>query len=163
VREQLATSDDVDDLPVYALAHPVVTCGEAASAKGVDLSRELKSLVLETSSGLAVAHIRGDAKLLLRAVKRELNVPEARLASTAALQTVGVSPGTVTPFAPMFHNLSHLVARSVLELDWVTTNSGTLTGYVVFRPTRLLNRLRYVTVAPVSNRCAPQPVLERSS
>ncbi len=43
-------------MKVCALDHDVITCGEAAAAKHIPLSHELKTLVLDTSMGVVAAH-----------------------------------------------------------------------------------------------------------
>jgi len=132
-------------LRVIELGRDVVSCDAAAEAKDLPLWRELKSLVLETGRRhaqgehcLVVAHIRGDHRLSLRTVKHVLQVSEARLASPAMLQSLGVAPGTVHPFHPSLWVLEHLVDPEVLRLEWVTTNAGRLDAYVVFDPAILL-------------------------
>jgi prolyl-tRNA editing enzyme YbaK/EbsC (Cys-tRNA(Pro) deacylase) len=108
----------------------------------VPLEHELKSLVIDTSAGLVVAHIPGDRRLALRAVKSCIPTPQAHLADLAALNLV---PGTVHPFHERLWQLRHLVSREVFALDWVTTNAGDLTTFVIFAPTLLLST-RHVTV-----------------
>ena len=125
---------------------PVVSCESAAAAKGVALGRELKTLVLEADSGLVLAHLPGDRRLNLRAVKSCLPSRQARLAGLAALHALEIEPGTVTPFHPLLWQLPHVISRDVLELPWVTTNAGNLIEYIVFDPLLLL-RARSTTVA----------------
>jgi prolyl-tRNA editing enzyme YbaK/EbsC (Cys-tRNA(Pro) deacylase) len=125
-------------LKTFRLSHPVVSCADAADAKGVALARELKTLLLVTDQGLVLAHIRGDRRLSLRAVKRLLSVNEARLADTATLIQLGVEPGTINPFHAALWELPHIISRDVLEMSWVTSNAGSLDSYAVFAPSLLL-------------------------
>lgn len=122
----------------YSLPHAVVSCEEAAAAKGVALAHELKTLIVETDDGMALAHVRGDRRLSLRAIKRTLASRQARLAGRSTIATLGVGPGTVSPFHPALWPLPHLMSPDVLELEWVTTNAGSLDRYVVFDPRLLL-------------------------
>lgn len=131
----------------FQLPLPVVSCESAARAKGFPLERELKTLVIDATTtqsidpgarALLVAHVRGDRRLSLRAVKRALGVTQARLAGNDSLDDLGVEPGTIHPFQPALWGLRHLVAREVLSLPWVTTNSGRLDGFIVFDPVILL-------------------------
>lgn len=122
----------------YRLDEPVVSCESAAAAKGVALEHELKSLVLEYDSGLALVHLPGDRRVWLRAVKRCLRSRQAKLASKDVLANLGVEMGTVTPFHPVLWELPHLISREVLALPWVTTNAGALDEYVIFDPSLLL-------------------------
>jgi prolyl-tRNA editing enzyme YbaK/EbsC (Cys-tRNA(Pro) deacylase) len=130
----------------FKLNDPVVSCESAAAAKGVGLGHELKTLVFEADLGLALAHLRGDRRLSLRAVKRCVPTRQAKLASVATLASLGVEPGTVTPFHPLLWGLPHVISRDVLDLNWVTTNAGVRDEYVVFDPVLLL-RARDTRVA----------------
>ena len=123
----------------WRLSEPVIACEAAANAKGIDLEHELKSLLLKTSRGPTLVHIRGDQHLSLRAVKKFLVVDQALLASPSELHHLGLAPGAVHPFAPRLWESPQLVAREVLRLDWVTTNAGELMSYVAFDPQILLS------------------------
>jgi prolyl-tRNA editing enzyme YbaK/EbsC (Cys-tRNA(Pro) deacylase) len=130
-------------LRVFRLAEPVVSCSEAAVAKGVPLERELKSLLLECDHGRVLVHLRGDHRLSLHAVKRALAVRQARLASPSAVQALGVSPGTLHPFHPaLWTTTTYLIARGLFSLPWVTTNAGHPNEYIVFDPLVLLRAPR---------------------
>lgn len=120
------------------LNHQVVSCEEAAAAKGISLVNELKSLVLETSKGLYIVHIPGNKCLDLRKVKKFIHVDEACLASKEVLTSLGVRPGTVTPFSDNIWNLRQLVSEEILSLKFVSTNNGKLDEYISFSPMLLL-------------------------
>jgi prolyl-tRNA editing enzyme YbaK/EbsC (Cys-tRNA(Pro) deacylase) len=77
-------------------------CEEAAAAKGVHLFKELKTLIVETSSGLIAVHLPGDARLSLRAVKVFLEAEEAYVADPETLLGLGLSPGTVSAILDAF-------------------------------------------------------------
>lgn len=130
----------------FTLPYDVVTCDEAAAAKGVTLDRELKSLVLMTSAGCVVAHILGDDHLSLRSVKQALAVDEAHLMDAGGLDSLKLEPGRVSPFVPQLWELPQVVDPRVLGPAWVTTNDGTLNGYIVFDPLLLLRAESIVTV-----------------
>ena len=53
-----------------AYAYDVVACVDAARARGVLLSQELKHLLLETPTGHVMAHLPGDRRASLRKIKR---------------------------------------------------------------------------------------------
>jgi prolyl-tRNA editing enzyme YbaK/EbsC (Cys-tRNA(Pro) deacylase) len=146
VSQSISVTASVDNpaegLKRYVLSKPVISCASAAAAKGIPLGHELKSLVIEIESGLVVAHIPGDRRLSLRAVKRCLPTAQARLANLDGLDLL---PGTVHPFHALLWPLHHLVAHEVLDLGWVSTNAGELTTYVIFDPALLL-RARRVSV-----------------
>ena len=122
----------------YALATPVVTCQEAASAKGIPLANELKSLILSTQKGFVALHLPGDAQAALRAVKDALEVREACLATPQEVRALGLSPGTVCAVKDPTWSLPHLISRRVLTLDMVSTNNGTRRGFYRFHPAILM-------------------------
>ena len=133
------------------LARPVVTCREAASARGVPLQNELKTLITETPGGLVAAHMTGDSELALRALKDVLEIDQAQLASSQTLRDLGLSPGTVCAVLNPIWSLPHLIDRAVLKLPFVTTNNGTTTGYFRFNPGILLSASS-ATVADISRK-----------
>jgi prolyl-tRNA editing enzyme YbaK/EbsC (Cys-tRNA(Pro) deacylase) len=150
----MATVDNPGaSLKHYVLPQRVVSCASAAAAKDIPLEHELKSLVIQTDSGLVVAHIPGDRNLSLRAVKRGLPTTQARLAN---VNDLGLAPGTIHPFATKLWQLHHLVSREVFDLGWISTNAGTLTTFVVFDP-RLLLRARRITVGAYCDGDAGRP------
>lgn len=122
----------------HQLNYQVVSCEEAATAKGIPLVNELKSLVLETSNGLYIVHIPGNKYLDLRKVKKFINTKDACLASKEVLASLGMQPGTVTPFNNNIWNLRQLVSEEILSLKFVSTNNGKLNEYIRFTPTLLL-------------------------
>lgn len=132
-----------DWLRRFTLERDVVSCGEAATAKGISVARELKSLVLETDAGPVLAHLSGEHTLSLRKVKKVLGVQEARLASPTRLDELQLRPGIICPFLPQLWCLPQLITKSLLEFDWVTTNDGTLSGYFIFDPLILLGAESY--------------------
>jgi prolyl-tRNA editing enzyme YbaK/EbsC (Cys-tRNA(Pro) deacylase) len=127
-----------ETLPSLWLDEVVISCSEAAKARKVPLKNELKSLIVQTSNGVCATHIRGDRRLSLRAVKRFLNVDQARLVSVTELNDLGLTRGTVCPFMPPVWQMKQLISESLLKLEFITTNNGTVSGYFMFEPTRLL-------------------------
>jgi len=125
-------------LTTHLLEREVVSCRQAADAKGVPLQNELKTIVLTTTNGSVAVHMRGDHQLSLRAVKRFLDVKEAHLLSVSEMNKLGLSPGAVCPFLPPVWNMPQLLSSPLLDLEFVTTNNGTTTGYFIFKPQILL-------------------------
>ena len=115
-----------------------MTCAEAAEARGVPLTNELKSLLLETTYGPVVVHVPGDKRVSLRAAKMSLHCRQVSLASPMVLEKLGLSPGTVCPFYEPLWSMRQLVCRELLARRPLTTNNGTLRGYFVFEPELLL-------------------------
>jgi len=135
----------MDWLRAFGLSCDVVSCKDAAEAKGFPLQRELKSLILKVDTGLIVAHLSGSESLSLRQVKRHLKSEEARLATLDEIKPLGVEAGTISPFLPNLWKLPHLIDVDLLEFSWVSTNNGTLNGYIVFDPILLCRaRTSYV-------------------
>jgi len=127
-----------DTLKVYKLSKPVESCQEAAEARCVPLKNELKTLIAKTSKGLVAVHIPGDRNANLRAIKSALECDEAYLLPLEELTGMGLSRGTVSALLEPVWSLPHLVSRSVLYLEYVTTNNKTLKGYFRFDPKILL-------------------------
>lgn len=129
-----------DGLPlvVRRLPSEVVSCAEAASAKGIPLSNELKTLVLAEPGGeVLVCHLRGDDHLDLRAVKRIVGERDVALASPARLKDLGLGPGTVYPFSSTLAERRHLIDDSLSTLSFLSTNAGDLREFIVFDPSAL--------------------------
>jgi prolyl-tRNA editing enzyme YbaK/EbsC (Cys-tRNA(Pro) deacylase) len=123
---------------VNRLEEEVVSCKDAARARGVPLGNELKTLILDTSVGPMALHIRGDRLASLRKVKNRLGCKEACLCPPARLRELGAGPGRVNPFASKIWTLTHLISQSLLRVEYLTTNRGTLKDYVKFSPRLLL-------------------------
>ena len=117
----------------------VITCQEAAKAKGIPLENELKSLIITTSNGLYLLHIPGNKNADWRKVKKHLGVKEACLASKEILTSLGVSPGRVCPFANDLWNLPQLITTELLQINRVTTNNGEFNKYIEFNANVLIN------------------------
>jgi prolyl-tRNA editing enzyme YbaK/EbsC (Cys-tRNA(Pro) deacylase) len=124
-------------LEVRHLSTPVITCEEAAQARGIPLSQELKTLVLRTSGGFIAVHLPGDGILSLRKVKERLEAAEAYLADPEDLLELDLSAGTVSAVLEPVWSLPHLISRRLLSMSTVMTNNGTRTGYYEFSPTLL--------------------------
>lgn len=121
-------------MPVHKLNSPVVTCEEAAFAKSIKLASELKTLILETSSGLIAVHLPGDGILSLRAVKDFIEAEEAYIADPEILLKLGLSAGTVSAVLDPVWSMPHLISRRVFDRDILSTNNRTKTGYFLFDP-----------------------------
>jgi prolyl-tRNA editing enzyme YbaK/EbsC (Cys-tRNA(Pro) deacylase) len=124
---------------VFKLSHDVITCEEAAKAKGIPLENELKTLVITTGARTYALHLPGDKKASLRKVKQFLGTEQACLISPRDLAEMGLSPGTVSPVIDPVWSLSHLVSARILDLPYVSTNGGTRREYFKFDPKILLN------------------------
>lgn len=128
-----------ESLEAHWLPRKVLSCAEAALAKGIPVENELKTLILTLDFGEVVAvHVRGNRRLSLRAVKRYMKTEQALLMDVVNLASMGCVPGTVCPFLPPVWRVHQLISKEVLALDYVSTNNGTNTGYFLFSPKLLL-------------------------
>jgi prolyl-tRNA editing enzyme YbaK/EbsC (Cys-tRNA(Pro) deacylase) len=135
---------DLKAFKTFKLHYDVISCSQAAYAKGIPLKNELKSLILTTNKGLYVLNISGDENASLRSVKNVLNVDEAFLANIEQLNELQVQPGTICPFLPQLWCLPQLISKDVLKLSFVSTNNGTRNQYIVFHPKLLLQSERHI-------------------
>lgn len=122
----------------FELGSPVVTCVEAAAAKEIELSQELKTMILSADGTTVAVHVPGDCRIDLRAVKSDIPVKQAFLVGSSELRNRGLSPGTVTPLSPEIWEMKQFMDRRLLEFPEISTNDGTLTGYIFFNPRALL-------------------------
>jgi len=115
----------------------VISCRSAAKARGHELNRELKSLVLTTSKGLFVVHVPGDCTVSLRKVKSHLGSGEAYIADPEQLLELGLGPGVVCAVLDPVWSMHHLIDQRIFDVPEVVTNNGTRNGYYSFDPDEL--------------------------
>jgi prolyl-tRNA editing enzyme YbaK/EbsC (Cys-tRNA(Pro) deacylase) len=80
------------------LDYEVVSCMQAARAKGINIANELKTLILSTSKGYVALHICGDRQANLREIKTFLNCDQASLASPKDLGKMKLGSGKICPY-----------------------------------------------------------------
>ena len=127
----------------------VVTCEEAAAARRVPLTHELKTIVLATQVGNIAVHLPANRRLHSGRVKSALGTRRIRFASRDELRAFGLQSGLVNPGNTGFCS-RHLVCHALFDLEFVTTNAGLFTHGVAFDPADLLN-LPEITVGDFSN------------
>jgi Cys-tRNA(Pro) deacylase len=101
------------------------TAAEAAAAVGCELSRIVKTLVLDCDGRPAAVLVPGDRRADLRKVARELGCTSVRVAATDEVEAAtGFPPGGVAPF-PLPRVDRVLIDRSLLahEVVWVGAGS----------------------------------------
>ena len=129
-------------LPAYDLGKDVISCDQAAAAKGIPLANELKTIILSTkvgeTVGICAVSLPGDRQVSLRKVKRFLKVNQASLAPLTELHRIGLSPGTVCPVLDPVWSLPQLVSAAVFTLEFVSTNNNTQSRFLRFPPHLLL-------------------------
>lgn len=119
---------------VFHVDTPVVTCEQAARARGIPLAQELKTLLLQTHHGVVAAHLPGDGVLSLRKVKARLETAQAYLVGPEDLEELELTRGTVSAVLDPVWKMPHLISRRLLNMTKVMTNNRTLTGYFEFDP-----------------------------
>ena len=122
----------------FELDHEVISCAEAAHAKGFPLKNELKTLVLDTDMGLCTVNTTGDQQVSLRKVKNALKLSNVCMADSQKLSELNLVPGGICPFLEIIWNSTMLIDRSVFDLPFLSTNNGTRIKYIVFEPNLLL-------------------------
>lgn len=115
----------------------VVTCEEAAAARGLPLEHELKSIILSTRVANVAVHLPANRRLYSKAVKSALGTRRIRFATPDELHVLGLRSGQVNPGNTGFC-ARNLICRTLLELPFVTTNAGQFTLGVAFDPLDLL-------------------------
>ncbi len=139
------------ELTEYKLISSVVSCKEAALAKGIPLKNELKTLILKTSIGFVALQLPGNSQASLRKVKRTLNVKLASLASHEELKSLGLAPGRVSAVLKPTWSMLHLVHETILTLNYISTNSGSLRKYYIFHPSIFLKADKVIVGEFVQN------------
>lgn len=128
-----------NNLKIFKLKSPVVSCVEASKARNIPIQNELKTLIVYTSGGFIAVNLPGDGRISLRKIKNILNSNEACLADPEDLAEMGLSAGTVSAVLDPVWSMPQLISKRLLKLDYITTNNGTKTGYFKFKPSILLN------------------------
>jgi len=115
----------------------VVSCEEAANARGISENDELKTLLLTGKESYFV-HLAGNKMLNLRSVKKITGQKNLSIASEEFLSSeFDLSAGTVTPLNQVVWSAKHVVDYEIFEKKLVYTNDGTLDGYIAFSPSKL--------------------------
>jgi prolyl-tRNA editing enzyme YbaK/EbsC (Cys-tRNA(Pro) deacylase) len=124
----------------------VVTCVEAAKARKVPLSRELKHLIIDASGTLCLVHIPGDREVQLEKVASSLSLKfsKVNLANIVQINDDRIKRGIICPFKQPFWSWKHLIHKDLLDNDWMTTNDGTKKGYIRFDPKLLCHAKKHV-------------------
>lgn len=134
----IGSKPPVDNMKIFKLGLPVVSCEEAAEAKNIPLNQELKSLILRTTSGLVALHLPGDSQASLRKVKNALDVEEAHMADLEDIESLGLEPGTISAVSTPVWEMPHLISKRVLSFEFVSTNARSKKEFVNFPPSLLM-------------------------
>jgi prolyl-tRNA editing enzyme YbaK/EbsC (Cys-tRNA(Pro) deacylase) len=135
----------------------VISCQEAATARGIPLAQELHSRVLtlrpRSLRAIVLVHFAADRRIDERALQVELGTPSRpRGASERELTSLGLDRGTVTPFVHLHSpQVTHVFDLGTVEADGahqMMTNAGDLTWSVRFSLPQLVDALGNVRVLP---------------
>ena len=110
--------------------HEVISCSEAAEARGIELRSELKTLLLRVHQKIVGVHLRGDRRLDIRRLRRLFGAPSSFMRADE-LDVYGVRPGTINPWNVPFCD-AHVVASSVFALAEMATNNSRRDEGVLF-------------------------------
>ena len=120
-----------------AYSQPVISCLEAALAREVSLEDELKHILLSVDTDFFLVHVPGNKRVDFNSVAEFTNASEIRLANLKNSFGTSIHQGAVFPFDEPFWSLPHLIDNCVLNKQSISTNDGTLRGYIKFNPNLL--------------------------
>ena len=117
---------------------PVYTSQEAAVARGVELKKGCKSMVLKTEEEkFILANVAADRKIDIKKLEK-LTGDKLRFATREeVLQATNCEPGSVPPLGKLF-GLPTFLDESILENDFVNFNICMLTKSVKIKMQDLL-------------------------
>ena len=110
---------------------PVITCTQAAKARGICLERELKTLVLRSKQVFLAAHLRGSDSLDSLLLRQLVGSRHLVFLSEAHLARFNLSPGRINPWRVPC-DWKNYVCRRVLQQSTMMTNAGALNKGVEF-------------------------------
>ncbi len=126
------------------------TSTDEALALGISADEVVKTIVLDTGSGHALAVIPGSCRLDIRAAKRAVGAKHVRLATEEEIEKdfPGYERGALPPLGSL-HGAPTYVDPEVMQHDTVVFAAGTQTESVKVR-TEDLFRNEPVTTAPLT-------------
>lgn len=129
----------MNSFPEVSFSHSrVITCEEAATARGVSIEQELKSILLKSNSDIFAVHLCGGHRIDSKAIKTKLRKKHLRFLNKSELNGFGLKPGLVNPWNIEFCKIN-LVCNRVFNNEFMTTNNGTFNKGVTLKPSQLLN------------------------
>jgi Ala-tRNA(Pro) deacylase len=145
-----------DQLTKRGVPHEVISHEQAytsmdeALALGISADEVVKTIVLETSSGHAIAVIPGSRRLDIRAAEKAVGAKHVRLATEEEIEKdfPGYELGAMPPLGSL-HGTPTYVDSEVMRHDTVVFAAGAQTESVKVR-TEDLFRNEPVTIAPLT-------------
>lgn len=127
---------------------PVVTCAEAAKARGISIAEELKTILLKVSHKKISINIRGNDKIDSKAIRKLFNNKHIRFLSEEELKHFNLSKGLVNPWNIPFCEYN-LISTNIFEQSFMYTNNSKYTEGVKF-PTKELLHLSNIIIGDFS-------------
>ena len=115
----------------------VRTCQEAASARGIDINEELKTIILKIGHKRIAVHLRGGDMINSRLIQ-SLFRHRSRFLSMDELKYYNLAKGLVNPWNIKFCEYN-LIATNILNYEYMYTNNSKLDEGVKFQTQILLN------------------------
>jgi len=125
-----------------AYSFDIITCEEAAIARGVKLEQELKHILVRASGKIYMIHTPGNKRIAFNKVKSKLHIKA--YVDFIDLNDLNLFKGAVCPFISSNWNYFHLFDKSIFNNFWMTTNDGTLNGYFKFEVEMLKETPRHM-------------------
>ncbi|MGD8781824.1 MAG: YbaK/EbsC family protein [Ignavibacteria bacterium] len=122
----------------------VVTCEEAAKARNVNVTNELKHMLVKFHNKFALVHVCGNLDVELELVAHAIKVQQVHLASLKYTPIGHIPRGTICPFKQPLWSWFHILDKSIELKEWMTTNDGTKRGFLRFNPLLLRYSSNYM-------------------
>lgn len=111
---------------------PTPTSEDSARVRGEDLKTGAKALLLRCEERFALFVLSAARRLDSKKLKKVLNVKNLRFATPEELlELTGLVPGAVPPFGEPVLPFPLYIDESIVELDRVAFNAGSLTTSVI--------------------------------
>ena len=105
--------------------HKVISCKEAAFERGIELSQELKSIVVSIDSELYIIHLRGSQRINENRILNLFNLPYTKKNSLRfahlyeLVNKLETKPGLICPFIQSLWKCRHII--SILSSERICT------------------------------------------
>jgi len=107
---------------------PTYTSQESATQRGDNIRNGAKAIVLKTDNYFSLIVMSASLKLDSKKVKQCLNLKKLRFATKEELYDMtGLVPGSVPPFGNPILPFSLYIDSSIIELEYISFNAGSLT------------------------------------
>ena len=127
-------------VPIRTIHHEkVVTCEEASLARGIELSEELKTLLLKVCKRYVALHIRGCDTLNSKKLKTFFRCKNTSFLNLEELAEKGLKPGIINPWNIGFCDY-HIVCFRVFQNEHMATNNSRLDQGIFFDVFELLRQ-----------------------